>query len=118
MPPLADLIPSEDGDGGGDDDDEIVTYGGDRAQYKCPLSLQVMVDPLKSTVCRHAFEKSAILAFVGTVSKDCPGGCSVKISKSKLKEDAAFTKACQKFARREAMRKESSRTQNQATMLD
>lgn len=115
MPPLADLLPN---DGQDDDSDEdIVAYGGDRAKFKCPLSLQIMVDPLVSKVCTHAFEKSSILQFLGNHTKSCPSGCGKTMNKNSFKEDQAFTNACRKFARREQIRRETQRTQG-ATDLD
>jgi SUMO ligase MMS21 Smc5/6 complex component len=118
MPAMTDLLPHEANDGEDDDDDDIVAYGGDRHKYRCPISLQTMVEPIKSTVCPHAFEKRSILEFLGNSTKPCPVGCGKSINKKTLKEDPLFTSACRKFARREQVRKETQRTQVQATMLD
>lgn len=120
MPPLADILPHDENDidGDDDDDDDVVAYGGDRQKFKCPLSLQIMTEPLKSTVCQHAFEKESILHYLGNSSKPCPTGCGKNLSKKTVVEDVNFTRACSKFRRRDQMRKESQRNQAQATLLD
>lgn len=116
MPPLADLLAPEANDM--DDDEDIVAYGGDRQKFKCPLSLQIMIEPLKSTICQHSFEKKNILEFLGNLTKPCPTGCSKNLNKKTLIEDVNLTRACRKFARREQSRKEIQKTQAQATLID
>ncbi|THH01561.1 hypothetical protein EW026_g1173 [Hermanssonia centrifuga] len=46
MPPVSDFIPKEDGDDS--DEDEDIQVGGVMQDYKCPLSLTILVDPLTS----------------------------------------------------------------------
>ncbi|UZJ53350.1 hypothetical protein CBS101457_002670 [Exobasidium rhododendri] len=118
MPALVDIIPLEAGDEDDGSDDEIVAYGGDKQQYKCPISLNIMVDPLKSTVCQHAFEKKHILDLLGSGTKQCPTGCVAKLNKNTLKADPKFTRACHKYAERQELRRERARTQLQGTMID
>ena len=118
MPPLVDLLPPEADEIDEDDDDDVVVYGGDRQRFKCPLTLQIMVDPLKSTICQHAFEKQNILAYLDNTTKQCPTGCPARLNKRSLVEDIGFTRACRKFARREQRRRETQRTQAQATLID
>lgn len=44
MPPLNDLLPAEEGDGDGDEDEVLI--GGSRTDYRCPISMCTMTDPL------------------------------------------------------------------------
>jgi hypothetical protein len=120
MPAVVDLLPKASGDAADndDDDDDIVAYGVDRQKFKCPLSLAIMTDPLKSTVCQHAFQKEAILAHLGNSTRPCPTGCNANLNKKTLVADPHFTRACLKYARREESRREKEKTQQHATMLD
>jgi SUMO ligase MMS21 Smc5/6 complex component len=118
MPALVDILPAEPGDDEDGSDDEIVTYGGDNQRFKCPLSLHIMIDPLKSKVCQHAFEKEHILEFLGDGTKQCPTGCPARLNKRNLASDPNFTRACRKYAQRQESRRERERTQHQGTMID
>lgn len=118
MPPLGDLLGGEGEQSSDDDDDEVAVYGGTRHNFKCPLSLQIMVHPLRSKVCQHAFESEAILNYLGGATKPCPTQCQAMLQRSKLVEDPSFTRACRNHARRVERRREREREQNQATLLD
>lgn len=48
MPPVSEFFEREDGDDS--DEDEDIVMGGVTQDYKCPLSLTIMVDPLTSYV--------------------------------------------------------------------
>ncbi|PCH40098.1 hypothetical protein WOLCODRAFT_98254, partial [Wolfiporia cocos MD-104 SS10] len=87
MPPLTDFIPREDGDES--DDDEDVVVGGVTQDYKCPLTLMPIVDPLTSEPCGHSFSAAAIREFLGPhriAKKKCPAsGCNKYICLNDLK---------------------------------
>lgn len=139
MPPLTDLIDAESGEED-EETDEVAIFGGATQNYKCPITLMVMVNPMKryvlifhlsilskptltppltsSTVCRHSYERDAIFEYLGSATKPCPAGCQSKLNKRQLVEDAELTKACRMYARRKERRRERDRTQAEATMLD
>lgn len=118
MPPLIDIIPAET-DEVEEETDEIAVYGGaSKAEYKCPLTLRIMQNPMKSKVCQHAYEREAILDFLGNSLKECPAGCRTKLSKKDLYEDPDFTRECRNFSRRQERRLQRDRTQNSAVLLD
>ncbi|CDO71464.1 hypothetical protein BN946_scf184909.g58 [Trametes cinnabarina] len=110
MPPLADLIPPEDGDDSDDDDD--VQVGGVTQDYKCPLTLTTLVDPLTSKVCGHSYSANAIKEYLGnskTRSKECPAtGCKKQISLAVLEPNRELAKRAKEAARRERAREEDS----------
>jgi len=51
-----------------EDDDEVI-IAGSKPEYKCPLTMRVFENPCTSKVCRHTYEKQAILELIdgGTV---------------------------------------------------
>ncbi|GBE84954.1 predicted protein [Sparassis crispa] len=110
MPPLTDMIPREDGDDSDDDDD--VQVGGITQDYRCPLTLTILVNPLTSMVCHHSFSADAIQEFLGpshTTTKKCPAsGCNKYICLNDLKDDKELAKKAKDAARRERMREDDS----------
>lgn len=52
-----------------DDDDDEVIIAGSKLEYKCPLTMRVFEQPCTSKVCKHTYEKQAILELIdgGTV---------------------------------------------------
>lgn len=48
MPPVRDLIPAEDGDE--DDSDEEIVAGGQTQNFRCPLTANLLEDPLTKYV--------------------------------------------------------------------
>ena len=48
MPPVSEFFEREDGDDS--DEDEDIVVGGVTQDYRCPLSLTIMVDPITSCV--------------------------------------------------------------------
>lgn len=64
-------------DEAGDSDEDLIVAG-EVQDYRCPLSMVIMKEPYTSKLCKHSFEKSAILEYLpknGT-SKECPvAGC-------------------------------------------
>ncbi|KAI0632124.1 hypothetical protein C8Q77DRAFT_902243 [Trametes polyzona] len=110
MPPLTDLIPREDGDDSDDDDD--VQIGGVTQDYKCPLTLTILVDPLTSRVCGHSYSAAAIREYLGSsrnMKKECPAtGCKKEISLAVLESNKELAKRAREAARRERAREEDS----------
>ncbi|EKM49518.1 uncharacterized protein PHACADRAFT_265043 [Phanerochaete carnosa HHB-10118-sp] len=108
MPPVADFIPAEEGDDSDDDDD--VQVGGVTQDYRCPLTLKLLEDPLTSSVCNHSFDASAIREFLKndrTARQKCPNaGCHKIISLNDLKPNKELAKKAKEAARRERMREE------------
>lgn len=117
MPPLADIIPAE-ADEAEEETDDIAMYGAQKQQYKCPLTLRIMINPMKSKLCQHAYEREAITDYLGNASKECPAGCQLKMKKKDLYEDPDFTKECRNYSRRQERRLQRDRTQTQAVLLD
>lgn len=76
----------EEAEDSSDDDIEIAQ---EHISYNCPLTLVQFVNPVKSAVCSHHFEKEAIYQLIGRgPSVDCPvGGCNQIITKADLVED-------------------------------
>ncbi|KAI0372159.1 hypothetical protein BV20DRAFT_991662 [Pilatotrama ljubarskyi] len=110
MPPLTDLIPREEGDDSDDDDD--LQIGGVTQDYKCPLSLTILVDPLTSKLCGHSYSAEAIKDYLGhsrARRKECPAtGCKKQISLADLEPNKELAKRAKEAARRERAREEDS----------
>lgn len=107
MPPLTDLIPREEGDDSDDEDD--VQIGGITQDYKCPLSLTHLVDPLTSKRCGHSYSAAAIRDYLRGGSKQCPAtGCNKMLVLSDLEVDKGLAKRAKEAARRERAREEDS----------
>ncbi|KAI0648053.1 hypothetical protein C8Q79DRAFT_1109892 [Trametes meyenii] len=108
MPPLADLLPQEEGDDSDDDDD--IQMGGVTQDYKCPLTLQILVDPVTSKICGHSYSSSAAREYLaGGLPKACPAtGCNKKITLSSLSANRDLAKRAREAARRERAREDDS----------
>lgn len=46
-----------------DEDDDDVIIASATTNLKCPLTLQIFVEPYSNNVCKHSFEKEAIIAY-------------------------------------------------------
>ena len=94
-----------------DSDDDLEIERGSRVGtvglIKCPLTMQVMRAPVKSKVCGHTFEQSAILRYIeGKVSKhelvECPlSGCGRVLSRDGFIRDVKVEKLIKAHSRRE-----------------
>ncbi|TFK52370.1 hypothetical protein OE88DRAFT_1807290 [Heliocybe sulcata] len=105
MPPISDFIAKEDGDDS-DDDDEI-EVGGMTQDYKCPLTLTILVSPLTAKPCHHSFSAAAIREYLKTGPKTCPAaGCRQTITVKDLEEDKDLERRAKAAARREARRED------------
>ncbi|CBQ68195.1 conserved hypothetical protein [Sporisorium reilianum SRZ2] len=106
MPPVKDLIPAEPGDenASGDDDDEIQT-GGVTQNFRCPLTANIMEDPLSNTLCTHSYSRAAITEYVAAGNNRCPASaCMAAVSMRSLKHDPLLVKKVAAFKRREEER--------------
>jgi len=99
------FIVKEPGDSSDDDDD--IEVGGVTQDYKCPLTLTPLQDPLTSKVCKHSFSGAAIREYLSRGVKRCPAaGCNKRVTLADLREDKALERKVKEHARREAMRAE------------
>ncbi|CAK7223302.1 hypothetical protein SCUCBS95973_005131 [Sporothrix curviconia] len=104
--------------GGGEDDDDDLVVQREVISFKCPLSLVTMVDPYRSKVCKHTFERSAILEYLlgGPASlsnkpKMCPQtGCVLEFMASDLTPDTVMRRRIQRAAQLEKRRHDAAAT--------
>ncbi|QRV77383.1 E3 SUMO-protein ligase nse2 [Ceratobasidium sp. AG-Ba] len=90
IPPTTQFLPREAGDP--EDSDDDLEVGGVTQDYKCPLTLQIYVNPLTSTTCGHTFSAEGIREYLKN-NDTCPGtGCNAKISMAVLKLDRGIQK--------------------------
>lgn len=74
--------------GGGDDSDEDLVVARETISLKCPLSLVTMTEPYKSDVCKHVFERTAIMEYLRSGPQKCPQtGCDKVLVKTQMSED-------------------------------
>ncbi|KAK8084672.1 hypothetical protein PG997_005943 [Apiospora hydei] len=96
------------GGGGGDeaeDSDEDLIVAGEVQDYRCPLSMIVMKEPYTSKVCKHSFEKAAILEYLpkNGADKRCPmAGCDKSMRKSDLYFDDLLVRRIKRATAQEA----------------
>ncbi|KAF8508213.1 hypothetical protein JB92DRAFT_2832462 [Gautieria morchelliformis] len=107
MPPLGDLLPREDGDSDVESDIEV---GGMTQDYKCPLTLMPLTDPLTSKTCRHSFSAAPIREYIATGGgrMKCPAtGCNQNLTLNDLEADDDLARRAT-IALRRAQRREDS----------
>jgi len=89
------------------DDDDDIEVGGVTQDFKCPLTLTPLQNPMTSKVCKHSFSGDSIREYLARGVKRCPAaGCNKKITLSDLREDKALERKAREHARRVAMRAE------------
>ncbi|EFX01062.1 chromosomal organization and DNA repair protein [Grosmannia clavigera kw1407] len=94
---------------GGDDDDDLIVAR-EVISFKCPLMLRTMVDPYKSRLCSHTFEKQGIMEYLQQGSKKCPQtGCDKTLSKDDLVPDNVMRRRIER-AEQIAQRNEADAT--------
>lgn len=89
--------------GGAEDSDDDLQIARETISTKCPLTLQEFRDPFSSRLCRHTFERGAILGLLNDPSNRvtrpsdnvravrCPvGGCSALLTTNDLHTDAVI----------------------------
>ncbi|VEU21535.1 DEKNAAC102423 [Brettanomyces naardenensis] len=67
-----------------DDDDDIEVEGG-KISLECPISHDLIEDPVKSTKCGHTYDKTAVLHYLRN-SAECPV-CPTDLKRQYLVED-------------------------------
>lgn len=89
-------------DGTGDDDAPMVMVAAGTPTYKCPLTLRIIDQPIRSRVCRHFYEEAAVLEYLQSGgSTRCPAsGCSATISPQRLYRDRGLERRLRKFKSR------------------
>ncbi|PFH53946.1 hypothetical protein AMATHDRAFT_72968 [Amanita thiersii Skay4041] len=109
IPPIKQLIPKENGDESDDDDDDL-EVGGTTQDYKCPLSLRPLEDPVTSSICGHSFSAETIRSFFkGTELKRCPAsGCVKSFRLSDCRPDKELAKKVKAWLRRNRRANENS----------
>ncbi|KAF8636024.1 hypothetical protein AX15_000184 [Amanita polypyramis BW_CC] len=100
MRPVTELIPREDGDDSDDEDD--IEIGGVTQDYKCPMLLTPLTDPVTSKVCGHSYSAEGIRDyFRGQDLKNCPvAGCRQKIRKMDCVPDKELAQKVRIWLRR------------------
>ncbi|KZS90497.1 hypothetical protein SISNIDRAFT_488374 [Sistotremastrum niveocremeum HHB9708] len=110
MPPITAFLPREDGDE--EDDEDEIEIGGVTQDYKCPLTLTLLVEPMTSKKCKHSFSKAAILEYLGRGTKRCPAaGCNKELRAVDLEEDEDLARRTKEAAKREERRREEEEDQ-------
>ncbi|THH07185.1 hypothetical protein EW146_g9393, partial [Bondarzewia mesenterica] len=110
MPPIVDFLPHEDGDDSDDDDD--IQVGGVMQDFKCPITLTPLVDPL--TWCANTgsgcylYYNDHVCDLVYS-NKMCPAaGCNKMISLNDLHPDKDLERKVKKAQHRARQREEDS----------
>lgn len=117
MPPLQDFLPAEEGDISDEDDFAV---GGMVQDFKCPLTMATLDQPMTSTTCRHSYSKEAVFSYIEQCAQrrerpQCPrAGCDKQISKTTLREDPELEKRVRAHKRRMEQREGMRRTQASA----
>ncbi|KIK86881.1 hypothetical protein PAXRUDRAFT_152549 [Paxillus rubicundulus Ve08.2h10] len=111
IPPINDLVPrAEEGDVSDEDDD--LEIGGVTQDYKCPITLMTLDNPMTSQICGHSYSKAAIQDYLrraGMNGKSCPAsGCHKQITMDQLQPDKDLEKRVKLAARRQQRRNEDS----------
>ncbi|KAJ7043978.1 hypothetical protein C8F04DRAFT_1027764 [Mycena alexandri] len=109
MPPMTDFIPREEGDESDDDDD--VVMGGVTQEYKCPLLMTILKDPLTSSVCKHSFSGDALREYFKSArgALKCPtSGCSKKFTLAECQPNPDLIRKIKAYERRQKRAQEDS----------
>lgn len=110
IPPIKEFIPREHGDISDDDDD--LEIGGVTQDYKCPITLTTLVNPMTSKVCGHSFSGAAIQEYLQKARADgiaCPAaGCKKRLTMAMLRSDKDLEKKIKIAARQRQRRAEDS----------
>ncbi|THV05248.1 hypothetical protein K435DRAFT_745498 [Dendrothele bispora CBS 962.96] len=108
MPPVTDFIPQEAGDDSDDDDD--LEIGGITQDYKCPLTLMPLKNPVTSEICGHSFSHDAIKEMFRNSrgAKKCPAaGCNKAFNITNCKPNPALEKKIKLYERRQKRKEEA-----------
>lgn len=97
MPPVKDLIPAEDGDENDDDSDDDLQIGGATQNFRCPLTTNILEDPITKYVtlsilpfpCSIASELSTNLPPYPRSFSVCSTLCKHSYSRSAIQDYVA-----------------------------
>jgi len=80
---------------------------------KCPLTAQVMEEPVKNSVCGHSYDKKAVIQYIHQKQRDghrikrnrvevsCPvAGCSARLREDELERDVEIERHLKKLLRK------------------
>ncbi|KAI0811778.1 zinc-finger of the MIZ type in Nse subunit-domain-containing protein [Xylaria sp. FL0064] len=91
---------NRDGDDEEDDEEEDLVIAEEHISIYCPLSMVVMEEPYTSNVCKHTFNKPAIVAFLraqpGRKAKCPQTGCSKEITIKDFYDDQVMLRRIQR----------------------
>lgn len=105
-------------DHGAEDEDDDLVVQREVISFKCPLSLVTMVDPYRSRLCKHTFERDAIIEYLRggppatrNLPKKCPQtGCEVEFTAADLVPDTVTRRRIQHAAQVEKRRQDAAAT--------
>ncbi|KAG6336055.1 hypothetical protein ID866_3028 [Astraeus odoratus] len=110
IPPINEFIPREEGDASDDEDD--LEVGGITQDYKCPLTLTTLVNPMTSKICGHSFSEAAIREFLKNPKAGgtpCPAaGCTKRLTMAVIQPDKDLEKKVKIAARKRQRQEEDS----------
>jgi len=89
------------------DDDDVVTMQVEES-FVCPITTKTLEDPVRSTKCKHYYEKNAIFAILKKHHAGnpftCPNiGCNQTISKGDLKDAMDITRKIARVAKKKRL---------------
>ncbi|KAH7885351.1 hypothetical protein F5I97DRAFT_1884716 [Phlebopus sp. FC_14] len=94
IPPINDLVPREDDDVSEEEDD--LEIGGVTQDYKCPITLVTLTNPVTSSVCGHSYSAAAIQDYLrgaDTGGRPCPAaGCNKRLTMTLVAPDKDLEK--------------------------
>ena len=106
-----------------DEDDELAVVNDHGAKHgasgiKCPLTMAIMEDPVRSRVCKHSFDRHAIVAHLRRF-QSCPvPGCgNHSMTIAELEDDPETTMRVRRYKKRESATKKA-RAQSAIDMDD
>ncbi|ESK94950.1 hypothetical protein Moror_13955 [Moniliophthora roreri MCA 2997] len=102
MPPITEFVPKEPGDDSDDDDD--LEVGGVTQDFKCPLTLRQLENPVTSKVCGHSFSREALKQLFANHrgAKMCPAsGCNRSFTYNDCKPDNKLAQRMRIYIRRQ-----------------
>ena len=103
------------GDDDPDQDDELAVVRGESSnrmsdsKIKCPLTMAVMDDPVRSKVCKHSFQRAAISEYLRRGNRRCPvPGChNGSMTVDELEDDHETLVRVRRFRKRESATKKA-----------
>lgn len=116
---------AEDGE---ESDDEDIEIGGRTQDFRCPLTLKLMENPVTScvydriypaqpyhasrNVCRHSYNKTEAMEFFGNAPKKCPAaGCNQLVTRNDLFDNEEIVEKIRRQKRRDELEKENEDVQ-------